>query len=181
MYAEPASRSLAGRESQRRNWIRWDKGHVRRRRDRVERHLCCGDSRARRIPAPKAGIRELPPWSLTPTVRVYGLGHVCVKPLGGTRRGDAPAARLRPRERRAPSANRDLSPSAARWLAELPTSERRDNRRQPAASARPKSGDITALSLERDRVGCRCLRWVMLAPPPTRLCLAPRHPIDRVE
>src|SRR5437762_6343850 len=36
-------------------------------------------------------------------------------------------------------------------------------------------------SSTRNRIGCQCLAWVMLAPPPSRLFLAPRHPIDRVE
>jgi NADPH:quinone reductase-like Zn-dependent oxidoreductase len=37
------------------------------------------------------------------------------------------------------------------------------------------------LFLERNRVGCRRLRWVMLTPPSTSVLLAPRHAINCVE
>jgi hypothetical protein len=52
---------------------------------------------------------------------------------------------------------------------------------QPLAADRIE--DLKQLSglLERNRVGCRSLPWVMLAPPSTSVFLAPRHAINRVE
>src|SRR5688572_6660662 len=54
-------------------------------------------------------------------------------------------------------------------------------RKSSAALYLDVDADRDHVCSERNLGGGRRLRWVMLAPPPIRLLLAPRHPINRVE